>query len=366
MKEEEKIYLAALQHIPGLESSFIRILLSYFVLPSAIWKASKGELEEVEILGKRKLANLIQARSRINPVQIYEALEKKKVSYMTFEEDLYFPLLKSIYDPPIGLFYKGKALEVEKSIAIVGARHATAYGKNVAYDFARQLSEGGVIIVSGGARGIDGEAHRGALKGSGKTIAVLGCGIDVVYPKEHQMLFDSICEDGMVLSEYGLGVAPLAYHFPIRNRIIAGITQGTLVVEAAAKSGSLITADAALSEGRDVFAIPGSIYDCHAEGTHWLLRQGAVIVIKAEDILGEYGWFLEKEGSHLKNTVISFNKEEKLLLQYLSAAIPQSVEGLLQKSQLPLPLLQRSLLSLEMKGIIANIGNQQYILTPGR
>jgi DNA processing protein len=203
------------------------------------------------------------------------------------------PLLAAIHDPPSALFVRGDAdLEIlaAPAVAVVGARSCSAYGRSVARSLARELAGAGLVVVSGMARGIDGEAHRGALDAGGLTVAVLGCGVDRDYPAAHAELARRICEDGLVVSEYELGVEPAPWRFPARNRIIAGLCRATLVVEARERSGALITADFALEEGREVLAVPGEITSTLSAGTNALLRLGATPVTGAEDVLELFGF----------------------------------------------------------------------------
>ena len=203
------------------------------------------------------------------------------------EDETYPALLREIFQPPLVLFYRGTLAPKASRLAMVGARRASTYGKHVAEEIASDLARDGVTVVSGAARGIDTASHRGALR-TGRTVAVLGCGLDIVYPPENGRLLADIAEQGAVISEYPPGTRPLAAFFPARNRIISGLSRGTIVVEAAEKSGSLITAELALSEGRDVFAIPGSIYSETSRGCHRLIQQGAKLVVDAADVLAEY------------------------------------------------------------------------------
>ena len=203
----------------------------------------------------------------------------------------YPPHLAELHDPPARLFLRGRPAELlaRPAVAIVGARSCSSYGVQVARGLARELAAAGVVVVSGLARGIDGEAHRGALAGGGITVAVLGCGIDRDYPRSHAELARRIAEDGLVVSEYPPGVEPAPWRFPARNRIIAGLARATVVVEARERSGALITADFALELGRDVFAVPGEITAALSAGTNDLLRQGAAPLLSADDILGALG-----------------------------------------------------------------------------
>jgi len=200
--------------------------------------------------------------------------------------------LGSIFDPPAGLFLRGAgALELldRPAVAIVGARACSAYGSHVARTFGRELAAAGLVVVSGMARGVDGDAHRGALEAGGTTVAVLGCGVDRDYPAAHAELARRICRDGLVISEYAPGVEPAPWRFPARNRLVAGLAQATVVIEARERSGALITADLALEEGREVFAVPGEITSSLSAGTNALLRLGANVATSAADVLETFG-----------------------------------------------------------------------------
>jgi DNA processing protein len=215
-------------------------------------------------------------------------LRKAGIQLVTFDNQYYPELLRQINNPPPLLYLLGNSRLLSRpSVAIVGSRAATSYGKRVASLLARGLVENGVTVVSGMALGIDGAAHRGALDGSGATVGVLGCGLDVIYPRQHETLYREIRKQGLLISEYPVGTRPDGFRFPARNRIIAGLCLGVVVVEAAARSGSLITAGLALEEGREVFAVPGQVDSFKSKGTHWLLQQGAKLVQSVDDILEE-------------------------------------------------------------------------------
>ena len=223
------------------------------------------------------------------PETIAEASAKRGVRILTQEDGEYPAVLREIAKPPLALFVRGNLVPDAERIAMVGSRHASSYGRHAAEEIAMGLAKTGVTVVSGAARGIDTASHKGAIR-TGRTVAVLGCGADVAYPKENARLLDEIASSGAVISEYPPGTKPLPAFFPQRNRIISGLCRGTVVVEAAERSGSLITAEFALSEGRDVFAVPGSIYSDTSRGCNRLIQQGAKLVAAVEDILEEYPW----------------------------------------------------------------------------
>jgi DNA processing protein len=268
--------------------------------------------------------------------------------------------LREIPDPPPYLYVYGKLDERPKKIAVVGSRHATTYGINTARDLCKDLASLGITVVSGMARGIDTAAHEGALMGKGKTIAVLGCGLDRIYPAENQKLYHRISENGAVVSEFTLMTEPEAHNFPIRNRIISGMSLGTVVVEASKKSGSLITARLAAEQNREVFAVPGSVQSFKSTGTHTLIKQGAKLVEHAQDVIEELGPFLEtqmpiagdfKRQDNTAEVKASLSSEEAFVFQILGP-YPEHIDDLVRKTEMETGKLSSILLKLELKGIV--------------
>ena len=284
---EEAFYVAALLSASGLSPAVARRLIARLGSAAAAWRASGEELAPVLSDAPRQALLTLRQKTPELPEKIAAACEVKGIAVCTMEDETYPALLREIFQPPLVLFYRGTLLPEASRLAMVGARRASTYGKHVAEEMASILAQHGVTVVSGAARGIDTASHRGALT-AGRTVAVLGCGLDVVYPPENGRLLAEIAERGAVISEYPPGTRPLAAFFPARNRIISGLSRGTIVVEAAERSGSLITAELALSEGRDVFAVPGSIYSDTSRGCHRLIQQGAKLVTDAVDVLVEY------------------------------------------------------------------------------
>ena len=270
--------------IPGVER-----LALYTGGARGAWNADADALRRC--LGEAAAAALLALRREKPelPETIAEESGKRGIRILVREDAEYPAVLREIAKPPLALFVRGNPIPDAERIAVVGSRHASLYGKRVAEEIAMGLAGRGVTVVSGAARGIDTAAHKGALR-EGRTVAVLGCGADVAYPKENARLLDEIASSGAVISEYPPGTQPFPAFFPQRNRIISGLSRGTTVVEAAERSGSLITAEFALSEGRDVFAVPGSIYSDTSRGCHRLIQQGAKLTMAAEDILEEYPW----------------------------------------------------------------------------
>lgn len=285
LSEEQRDWLT-LATVPGVGTAHFIRLVARFHSPGAILKARRGELADV--VGP-KLAERITEYAGAAPIAEQERLMARAgASLISLENDGYPLRLAEIYDPPLLLFVRGTLLEEDtQCVSIVGTRRATPYGLRMAEQFGRELAMRGITVVSGCAAGIDTAAHRGAIEAGGRTIAVLGCGVDVVYPRQNEALLEQITRHGCLLSQYPMGTKPARGHFPHRNRIISGMTMGTLIVEAPIRSGALITARQAAEQGREVFAVPGQVGAAASEGPHALIRDGAKLVETVEDILVE-------------------------------------------------------------------------------
>ncbi|ABB73703.1 DNA protecting protein DprA [Nitrosospira multiformis ATCC 25196] len=346
----------ALDLIDGLGDESMRCLLATFGSPAAILSASMTSLERVV---KRKVAdNIIGGADPQKLNASLKWLEDPQNSVITLADPDYPALLLHIPDPPPLLYVKGKrALLNAPMLAIVGSRNATPQGLSNAEAFAEAASNAGFSIASGMALGIDAAAHRGGLRGRASSIAVVGTGLDLVYPASHRKLAHELAERGALVSEFPLGTPPIGSNFPRRNRIISGLSRGCLVVEAALQSGSLITARQALEQGREVFAIPGSIHSPLSRGCHALIKQGAKLVESAGDILEEFGCpsgipILVPEGGEAA-------REEFLLLKHLSHDIID-VDTLCLRSGLTVETVSAMLLTLELDGIIASLPGGRY------
>ncbi len=341
--------------VPGLGLSSYWRLIDHFQSPTAVLKASSKELLQVKGIREQQVAGLFSPSTSPDAHRELERLMTAGGSALSFEDANYPPLLKQLADPPPVLYVLGrKELLGEPAIAIVGSRAATSYGKKVAFSLAQKLSLSGLTVVSGMALGIDAEAHSGALAVGGATVAVLGCGLDVVYPRQNQSLYRKICEHGTLVSEYPLGTQPDGFRFPARNRIIAGLCTGVVVVEAAKRSGSLITAQIALDCGRDVFAVPGHIDSCKSEGAHWLLKQGAKLVQTAADIVEEIDLARPLDAQGVKGNDENNNcldPDAMALLGHLDT-YPQMREALIEKSGFTPARISELLLFLELDGWI--------------
>jgi len=352
----DKLYLAGLLSIPNLGPAKARVLLKCFGSAQKVWTADYQDLKEAG-LDAVTCNNLLLHREKLDLNKLSNRWTELGIKLCSYNEPDYPILLRHIANPPLLLYYRGELYNSDKNIAIVGSRRASSYGKNVAQMLGSELAAAGFTVVSGAARGIDTAAHLGALT-QGRTIAVLGSGVDVVYPPENAKLLNQIAAQGAVISEYPPGTAPHARHFPARNRIISGMSRGVVIVEAAEKSGALITADFALEQGRDVFAVPGSVFSPLSKGTHNLIKQGAKLVEKVSDILEEYG---------VNPPVTAKCQDKKLsadavkIYQALSCEHPSSLEEIVGKTQLPLATVTYLLLELELLGLVNQIGRQRYL-----
>ncbi len=285
LTQEQKDWLI-LSLIPGIGTARFVKLLARFHTPREVLKASVTELSDV--VGNDIAQRIVQYKDAVDIVQQERAMERFNVAFVTMEDAAYPIRLAEIYDPPLALFIRGTLTETDdRSIAIVGTRRPTPYGIQLAERFAEELAAHGITIVSGMASGIDTAAHRGALRAGGRTIAVLGNGVDTVFPPENKGLMEQIIQNGCVMSQFAMGIKPRAEFFPYRNRIISGMSMGTLVVEAPTKSGALITAQLAAEQGREVFAVPGPVHSTNSRGPHRLIQEGAKLVQTVDDILVE-------------------------------------------------------------------------------
>ena len=290
-------------------------------------------------------------------VVLLDAAQRGGISPIRWDEDTYPPLLRAIRDPPPVLWLRGSRVALSRpAVAVVGSRAASAYALEVAARLAGELAERGLVVVSGLARGADGAAHRGCLRASGLTIGVLGSGPDNIYPPEHRDLAVSICEKGALLSELGPGAAPLPEHFPLRNRLISGISLAVVVVEASEKSGSLITARCALEQGRDVLAVPGSILSGRNRGSHALLKDGAKVVETADDILEGLGWPAEVK----KPLEGAKSLSSDPLLDKLTVGETYDIDALTTIFDLPGPRLMARITEWEMQGWLVRSAGGRY------
>ncbi|MBC7327012.1 DNA-protecting protein DprA [bacterium] len=338
-------------------------LLQAFNSPQEIFQATREALLEVQGITEQNVEKIF-ALAREGGDKEKMIMEKVGAKIITILDPKYPPNLKEIYDPPIVLYVRGEIKEEDKfAVAIVGTRRPTQYGRSVAYKLASELVQRGFTVVSGLARGIDASAHRGALEGGGRTIAVLGCGIDIAYPMENKELMDEIARKGAIVSEFAPGTPPQPWHFPVRNRIISGLSLGTVMVQAPEGSGALITADLALEQGREVFAVPGNIEDPRSKGPHQLIKEGAKLVEFVEDIITELG--IPSQISHPAPAVSTPNlflpPEEEQLLKLLSYE-ERYIGDISRDAGLPPSRVASILTMLELKGLVKRLPGDHFVL----
>jgi len=357
MPDKEIIDWMALSFVPGLGSKGIRQLIDRFGSPSTLFSACReGAAQD---LGIRK--NVLAGLSNPDSFQKKAEVQLQRIlaggaKIICFSDGNYPQLLREIADPPPLLYVQGRTgLLNSLCLAMVGSRAATSYGKRSSFSLAQSLASAGVTVVSGLALGIDSEAHNGALSAQGATIGVLGCGLDVVYPKQNKKLYNRLRSHGLLVTEYPLGTRPDGFRFPARNRIIAGLSRGVVVVEAARRSGSLITAEMALDEGRDVFAVPGQIDSFKSDGAHWLLQQGAKLVQSADDILVELDCNWQERGDQRQGEAgpagIDMGPDARKLLRSLDV-YPTPRNEIIVNSGLGTAKVTELLLLLELEGLV--------------
>jgi DNA processing protein len=348
----------ALKSIPHVGNVTFRRLVEHFGTPGRARSASESELAAVRGISMAAIASLLTHDPRDEAERECAALKRSGVRIVTLLSPDYPGLLRQIPDPPPFLYLKGELSCSETAIAIVGSRRASGYGISTTEKMARGLARHGITIVSGMARGVDTAAHRATLAEGGRSIGVLGCGIDLVYPPENRKLFEEMSSKGALVSEFSMGTQPLAENFPRRNRIISGLCRGVLVVEAAEGSGSLITAQCALEQGRDVFAIPGNIHSSTSRGANRLIRDGAKLVESIEDIIEEMPHMLrEKDPAPIAG--LTFSPREAAVLSRLSAS-PVHIDEIVVKCALTVSEVSAILLRLELNGVITQHAGKQF------
>ncbi|MBN1314978.1 MAG: DNA-processing protein DprA [Anaerolineales bacterium] len=356
---DELPYWVGLNLVRGIGPAKFRALLDYFGSAQNAWQAELSELSQVG-LDRRTLDSFVQTRSNLNPQQDVEKTLLDNISIHTWDDDDYPRYLKEIPDPPPVLYVKGDLqTRDEWSVAVVGTRRATSYGKHVTRQLVQELVRNGATIVSGLARGIDSIAHQAALDAGGRTLAVLGSGIRKIYPPEHRRLAERVAESGAIISDFSPDTPPEAGNFPRRNRIISGLSLGVLVIEAGNKSGALITANYALDQGRDVFAVPGNISSRMSYGTNRLIQQGAKMVISASDILEELNMTMVAEQVATQLSLPA-SHEEAQLLKLLSDA-PCHVDELSRHAAMPVSMVTSTLTMMELKGMVRQVESMSFV-----
>lgn len=361
MSSPDKIYYNAFNILPQIGPMRLRKLQAHFPSMQEAWNAGFGEFIQAG-LEEKVAEKIIRDRKNIDPDIEWEKLEKENLKVVTEKEDDYPESLREISSAPVILYIKGKIIPDEFCIAIVGSRKISEYGRRVTEDFARGLSQDSIALASGMAFGVDTITHHECLKQKHRTIAVLGSGLDEksIYPSSNRQLAKEIENCGCIISEYPIGTPPLKQNFPARNRIISGISRGILVIEASQTSGSLITARFALEQNREVFAVPGSIYSPNSEGTNNLIKMGAKVTCKVQDILEEFNFRLNPAIQQAKK-IIPDSPEEEIVLNNLSFDEPIHIDKLAIQIQIKTASLSSLLTLMEIKGIIKDIGGMRYV-----
>lgn len=366
---EAKKYWIALNMISGVGAITYRKLLNAFGSPEQVFSAPSHLLKTIPGISAKVVQNIVSFGFPDRVKQELEAIEKYQIQIITWEDPEYPEPLKTIFDPPPIIYLKGNRFQHhEIMVAVVGSRKASTYGRVTTEKICRELALKGVTVVSGMARGIDSAAHRGALKAGGQTIAVMGCGVDVIYPPENRQLYDEIVEKGAIISELPMHTKPDRGNFPARNRIISGMSLGTVVVEADIRSGALITADTALEQGREVFAVPGNINSASSRGTNRLIKQGAALIECADDILHGLSLAISHELRDIqpelplaeKKPLPSLTEDEQQIYDLIDNQ-PIHIDEITIRSQLPSGTVSAILMMLEMKNVIRQLAGKMFM-----
>ncbi len=354
-------YAYWLDNIPGISRGKTFRILDQVATPAELFETSPDAIRKLEGITEADACNIIRSKKTDDPDEMFAKLSAHGISFVSYLDKEYPSKLRNIADPPFALYYIGNLPDENRhTVAIVGARGRSAYGMEVTQRLAQELARAHVQVVSGMARGVDGDAHKGCLKEGGATYAVLGCGVDHCYPAEHRYLYEQIPVNGGVLSEYPPETMPLARLFPARNRIISGLSDCVVVTEARKKSGSLITADYAMEQGKDVYVVPGRITDNLSKGCNTLIRQGAGIILDIEDFMKELSIHTPADCVQMDFRKNLLEKDECLVYSLLDFC-PTSVGTILEKTSLPLLELLELLERMEHKGLIAEIAPNYYV-----
>lgn len=360
----ENNYIMWISRVAGITNKKAIEIIDKLGSAKEAWYCDKTTLLQIPKISVKNAESIISARKESIIEKYIVELYKKQISYITRNDKEYPYLLKHIPNPPVGFYMIGEMPNEDiPKISIVGSRKCTQYGAHNTEKITKELSENGIVIVSGLAEGIDGIAHKAALETGGKTIAVLGNGVDLSYPSVNAAIRKKIIENGCIISEFPPETPPYQSNFPMRNRIVSGLSLGLIVMEASLRSGTLITVGNALDQGRDVFALPGNITSQFSEGTNELIKQGAFLITSADDVLNILGIEKKKENTiNNKNFSSLLAPEEKLVYDCISFE-PISVDEIIIKTNIVVKNVQSLLTMLELKGLIKKISGQKYILS---
>ena len=356
-------YAYWLHNIPEMSNAKIRCLYKSASCAEEIYHMSPNLLKSIVGITEEDVKAIQSSHKKWEVDKEWWNLMERGIGFVSLEQTEFPEKVRHISNPPFALYYVGKLPEENrKTVSIVGARSRSAYGCQIAQELGKRLGEHGIQVVSGLARGIDRDAHQGTLEGNGETYAVLGCGVDVCYPKENRFLYEQIVETGGIISEYRPGTQPMPKYFPARNRIIAGLSDCLVVVEAREKSGSLITADFAMEQGRDVYAVPGRITDVLSQGCNYLIKQGAGVLLSVEDFLSDLAILTESNFVQLDFRKNLLEKDESMVYS-LTDFRPIGISTLVDKTGISISRLIEILTHLESLGLIKETFTNYYIRT---
>ena len=356
---DDKRFWIGFNLIKGIGAVRMQGLIAYFGELESAWKAAPAELAAAG-LGLKVIERVIQAREKVDLEKVWEKIEKQGIKILTWEDEAYPQRLKEIDQPPPVLYIRGEYLPDDLfAVAIVGTRRATPYGRQITEELAAFLAVNGMTVISGLARGVDAIAHQTALKSGGRTIAVLGSGVDKIYPPEHRAMAEQMMEHGAIISDYAPGTPPDASNFPPRNRIISGLSLAVVVIEAGETSGALITAEFAAEQGREVFAVPGSILAPQSKGTNKLIQQGALPLLSVNDLMQALDVARVSEHKAARK-IMPTNAIEAKLLGLLTNE-PLHVDEIGNQSELPIEKVSAALALMELKGMVRQVGGMNYV-----
>lgn len=356
---DQKPYWIGFSYVKGIGAVRFQALLDAFGTAEAAWHAPAEALKDAG-LGPKTVENLMHVRSQFSLEKTWQKMQDQAIQVFTWEDEAYPRRLKDIQQPPPVLYARGSLLpEDDWAVAIVGTRRMTPYGQQVAEDTALVLAANGITVVSGLAKGIDSAAHRTAVEGGGRTLAVLGCGVDQFYPAENRRLAEKIMQQGALLSDYPPGTPPDAANFPPRNRLISGLSQAVVIVEAGKRSGALITAQFAAEQGKDVFAVPGNINAPQSVGPNRLVRDGAIPLLSPQDLLEALN--LDRVPAYqAARSAIPADPQEAQLLETLGSE-PLHVDEITYRTGLPIEAISATLTMMELKGLVRQVGSMNYV-----
>lgn len=356
---DEKKYWVGFNLIRGIGAVRMQALIQHFGDLESAWKAAPVELAGAG-LGRKLVERIVQARAQVDLDKVWERIQSQGIGVLTWQDEAYPQRLKEIEQPPPVLYLRGEYLADDLfAVAIVGTRRVTPYGRQITEELAAYLAGNGITVISGLARGVDAIAHQTALKAGGRTIGVLGSGVDKIYPPEHRQLAERMMENGSIVSDYAPGTAPDASNFPPRNRIISGLSLAVVVIEAGETSGALITAEFAAEQGREVFAVPGSILAPQSKGTNKLIQRGAQPLLSIQDLMQALD--LSRMGEHrAARKVIPADATEARVMSVLGPQ-PLHVDEIRSQTELPIEKVSATLALMELKGMVRQVGGMNYV-----